>query len=47
MNAGSKEGVKVTSNMALFFCKAVHSYLKCPDISSLQRLSYHEEVCIW
>lgn len=47
MNAGSKEGAKIISNMALFFCKAEYNYLKGPDISNLQRSSYQEEVCIW
>jgi len=41
MNAGSKEGAKVTSNMALYFCKTGHNYLKCPNIGNLQRSSYH------
>jgi hypothetical protein len=47
MNTGHiKNGGKITSKMALFFCKALYTYLKRPDIRYLQRSSCREAVYI-
>jgi len=48
MNIGHiKDGVKITSKMALFFCKALYTYLKLPDIRHFQRYSFRKAVYIW